>query len=732
MSIAVTCHKCRSTFPVKEKYAGRQGACPVCKAVVDVPGLSTISTHAAAWVDDRFDLDDSPPTANKPSSISASSAAASSSPAGASSSSSSTSASPSSASSSAGSSASGRIEFPCESCGHRLKAEAAHVGRKIRCSACQHKFRVPATAVPVALPTRPVASPRPQPEEVIGLADEPSPVPARAAIEAPASTPVRKSFRRRLVPRPAHRDDEYFVRSAPAEQSTNDLWGELSPTDLSEGSARPTPGNPFAPGATLRRAGEGSFSNRFNFSWRIPKRLISLGGTLLFLLVITLRFASRWERAHRNDDAHQALHDFNKKSEIWDRPTLEKQPENLNDREQLVKKPLKVGEQAFKLRGAYYLPGTDPRNLGQATFVLDVEPGRVPQQDCNVVIKSQRNIGLISMRGSSFSQGTPDRLELHLYSAQVQDTGPFTAWIETAPDGFAQTIRERVSNTIAFQAVRAIPPFDPRPSSQASPARRAQTPPSRSTPTPTPRDSSPVVPRPTPAPPPLSPAEQITQALDELNSGDQWRQRRAAQALAKLEPDERREQIARSLDPLLSDADFFTRRHAAEALARWATAENLDSLIQATAANEFSMRDYLVAALATIDDQRAAQAIATQLPASSAVAALESMGPIAEPLAQQLLKSPDIFVRRAACQVLKTVGGKSSLKLLRQAGADRPTTMWAQAAYSAIQTRIEQAKRAAKATPPSGGKSALEEPADSTPASSDLPRALKRVQPADK
>lgn len=39
MPIQVTCNKCKTNFAVSEKFAGKQGPCPKCKAVITVPKL---------------------------------------------------------------------------------------------------------------------------------------------------------------------------------------------------------------------------------------------------------------------------------------------------------------------------------------------------------------------------------------------------------------------------------------------------------------------------------------------------------------------------------------------------------------------------------------------------------------------------------------------------------------------------------------------------------------------
>ena len=39
MSIRVTCGGCQKTYKVKDRFAGKRGACPFCRAPIDVPRL---------------------------------------------------------------------------------------------------------------------------------------------------------------------------------------------------------------------------------------------------------------------------------------------------------------------------------------------------------------------------------------------------------------------------------------------------------------------------------------------------------------------------------------------------------------------------------------------------------------------------------------------------------------------------------------------------------------------
>jgi HEAT repeat protein len=208
------------------------------------------------------------------------------------------------------------------------------------------------------------------------------------------------------------------------------------------------------------------------------------------------------------------------------------------------------------------------------------------------------------------------------------------------------------------------------------------------------------------------------------------------QQLPNLVPDDRREEVSRAIDPLLRDPDQFTQRAALEALTVWATAENVESLITVLRAGEiFSARSAIVA-LSKTDDQRAVNAIAAALPTNTREAsqALKSMGAKAEEPTLPYLKWGDSSVRRAACDVLRVVGGAASLKELKKLAKDVHVRGDAEAAFYAIQSRVELAKReaeaekkaareAAKQSDPTGGSG------KSATGPSGLPSALRRVDP---
>ena len=47
MAILVVCPTCKSRFQVSEKFAGKQGPCPKCKAVITIPRVEDeVKIHA--------------------------------------------------------------------------------------------------------------------------------------------------------------------------------------------------------------------------------------------------------------------------------------------------------------------------------------------------------------------------------------------------------------------------------------------------------------------------------------------------------------------------------------------------------------------------------------------------------------------------------------------------------------------------------------------------------------
>jgi HEAT repeat protein len=158
-----------------------------------------------------------------------------------------------------------------------------------------------------------------------------------------------------------------------------------------------------------------------------------------------------------------------------------------------------------------------------------------------------------------------------------------------------------------------------------------------------------------------------------------------------------RPDVARALDPLVKSSNRQVREEAVKALVVWGTKDNAESLVALVQNGDFGAggtRKLAIQALGNIKDDRAAPAVAARLPdffdRETAAAALENMGPGAEKAVLPYVGHNDFGVRVLACRVLKTVGGKDSLKALEiHAKADQIPEARAAAAmaYTAIKGR---------------------------------------------
>jgi hypothetical protein len=204
-------------------------------------------------------------------------------------------------------------------------------------------------------------------------------------------------------------------------------------------------------------------------------------------------------------------------------------------------------------------------------------------------------------------------------------------------------------------------------------------------------------PPPPPKPPPPEPPKplteaELTKALAGLKSGDRAERREALDRLANAKPAERRAEVARAIEALLTGNDHFTGRSAAKALGVWGDKESVPVLLKLLDDDDvFVCRDVL-AALGQLKDERAIEPIARRLkdfkylhPAGEA---LRAMGGKAEKAVIPYLKDPEVFVRLEACRILEEIGTKDSEAALKEA-ADKDDFVEgpAKAALQAIAAR---------------------------------------------
>jgi predicted Zn finger-like uncharacterized protein len=165
-------------------------------------------------------------------------------------------------------------------------------------------------------------------------------------------------------------------------------------------------------------------------------------------------------------------------------------------------------------------------------------------------------------------------------------------------------------------------------------------------------------------------ADPVTRALHQLKSPNPFKRHEALRTLKNTPLDEgRRAEVIKALEPLLNDADHFTRSDAMKALARF-------------------------------KDERLAEPIAQHLEEFEdlldAAEALKMMGPAAEKAVLARLNHHEIQVRIMVCEILKVIGTKQSIPALDKvvaagkdpfSGADHLVAMQAEQTIKSIKAR---------------------------------------------
>jgi SLA1 homology domain 1, SHD1/HEAT repeats len=158
--------------------------------------------------------------------------------------------------------------------------------------------------------------------------------------------------------------------------------------------------------------------------------------------------------------------------------------------------------------------------------------------------------------------------------------------------------------------------------------------------------------------------------LAELKAKETTRIQIALTRLAKVPADDKPEEVSKALVILLRNSNEWVQKSAAEALVVWATPEAENALIKASQSEDVFLRNPSLQALAKLKTAKAAEAVAAQMyqqiSRMEAANALKAMGSVAEDPTIQLLKDRDEWVRAQACEVLGDIGGKKSLKALRE------------------------------------------------------------------
>jgi hypothetical protein len=182
---------------------------------------------------------------------------------------------------------------------------------------------------------------------------------------------------------------------------------------------------------------------------------------------------------------------------------------------------------------------------------------------------------------------------------------------------------------------------------------------------------------------------ELDNALADLEANDFFKRDRAADKLARTQPNEHRPMVAEKLAQLAQGANADTAKVAVRPLATWATAKEVPLLIEFLKDKEKC--NLILRNIGKLKDERAAGPVARCLVEFTtrfdAMAALREMGPMAEKETLAMLKHADVDVRADAIRVLKDIGTFQSIPALEAARSEFIVRGTADAAIKAIKAR---------------------------------------------
>jgi len=187
---------------------------------------------------------------------------------------------------------------------------------------------------------------------------------------------------------------------------------------------------------------------------------------------------------------------------------------------------------------------------------------------------------------------------------------------------------------------------------------------------------------------PSADADVITQALFDLKSPNLFTRKAALDRLAIADADNRRDEVLKAVQALLSDSDVFTRQKAIGVYAKWGGKDSVPTLLKLLRHPDPHTRRATMEALANLKDERAVEPIAERLTEGldrhDASKALQALGSTAELTVLKYLGSPDFPTRLEACKILKVIGTKASVRPLQAVALNRNDFVVAQAAQEAL------------------------------------------------
>ncbi len=171
----------------------------------------------------------------------------------------------------------------------------------------------------------------------------------------------------------------------------------------------------------------------------------------------------------------------------------------------------------------------------------------------------------------------------------------------------------------------------------------------------------------------IKPKENVPPALDgllnDLGSQDVFARKKAYAELARIQPIERRQEVADKLLDAVARNDPFAKQEAMNALAVWATPDQIPRLIEMTSHKDIGMRQCAIQTLGAIPDSRCHKPVANGLrdlfTRTEAQVALRRLGPPAEKEVLAFVHDKDFGIQRAAVEVLKDIGTPESIPALQ-------------------------------------------------------------------
>jgi uncharacterized protein len=189
-------------------------------------------------------------------------------------------------------------------------------------------------------------------------------------------------------------------------------------------------------------------------------------------------------------------------------------------------------------------------------------------------------------------------------------------------------------------------------------------------------------------------ADPVEQALDDMKDADRFVRGRAADALARLQPNHaKRSEVAGALEKMLQDAEDYPRQAAVRALAVWGTKEQVATLLELLKTASLPDKNKIIVLLGEFRDERAIKPLAELLKEASsrraAADALKNFGSKAEDDVIPMLRDARFPTKQSACEVLKVIGTKKSIAPLEEATKDKSpaTVRSAKEALEAVKAR---------------------------------------------